>query len=99
MSDKLYRFLPLPEGFCPLDATIDEVASFRRESRWSVHRKIREGKYASYKDGKIRKIIFASVLADRQASIARSSSATRKRKPGGQRKHHPPDGQPQTAAE
>jgi hypothetical protein len=67
---KPYRFLSLPVGFDPLDATIDEVASYRRESRWTVHLKIRTGVYESYLDGRIRKIIFASVKADRERSIA-----------------------------
>ena len=75
MSDKLYKFEPLPPDFDPVDATILEVASWRRESRWTVHRKIREGVYQSYRDGKIRKVIFASVKADRERSIARSSPA------------------------
>jgi hypothetical protein len=97
-SDKLYRFLPLPPDFDPVDATVAETASYRRESPWTVFRKIREGRYQSYKDGKIRKIIFASVKADRQRSIARSAPATGKRKPGRPRKPRP-DEQPQTAAE
>ena len=69
---KPYRFLSLPPGFDPLDATIDEVASYRRESRWTVHLKIRTGVYESYLDGRIRKIIFASVKADRERSLAAS---------------------------
>jgi hypothetical protein len=72
-------FLPLPPDFCPLDATVDEVASFR-EGRWTVFQKIRNGVYESYRDGRIRKVIFASVLADRERTIA----ASRKQpEPGG----------------
>ena len=56
---KPYQFQPLPADFCPVDATIDEVASYRRESRWTVHQKLRTGVYQSYLDGRIRKIIFA----------------------------------------
>jgi ABC-type glutathione transport system ATPase component len=41
-------------------ATVNEVASWQRESRWTVFKKIREGVYQSYLDGRIRKIIFAS---------------------------------------
>ena len=52
----------LPPNFCPLDATIDEVASFRRESRWTVHAKLKNGCYEGYHDGRIHKVIFASVL-------------------------------------
>jgi hypothetical protein len=40
-----YKFLPLPPDFDPIDATVDEVASWRRESRWTVHKKIREGRF------------------------------------------------------
>jgi hypothetical protein len=80
---KLYKFLPLPPGFAPVDATIDEVASFRKESRWTVFRKIREGVYESYRDGRVRKVIWASVLADRERAIAASQHpVTAKRKPG-----------------
>jgi hypothetical protein len=53
-----YPFLPLPPDFDPIDATADEAASYRRESRWTVHKKVREGVYQSYLDGRIRKIIF-----------------------------------------
>jgi hypothetical protein len=79
---KPYKFLPLPPDFAPLDATVDEVASFRKESRWTVHRKLRDGVYESYLDGRIRKIIFASVVADRERAIAESNPHLHKRKPG-----------------
>jgi hypothetical protein len=75
-----YKFLPLPPDFDPVDATIDEVASYRRESRWSVHKKIREGAYQSYLDGRIRKILFATVKADRERAM--SVALTGKRRPG-----------------
>ena len=71
---KLYRFLPLPPDFHPVDATIEEVASFRREGRWTVHQKVRDGRYQSYLDGRIRKIVFASVIADRERTIAEAGS-------------------------
>ena len=51
-------------------ATVNEVASWQRESRWTVFKKIREGVYQSYLDGRIRKIIFASVKADRERAMA-----------------------------
>jgi hypothetical protein len=70
----LYKFLPLPPGFNPVDATIDEVASFRRESRWTVHVKLKDGRYKGYLDGRIHKVIFASVLADRDRTIAEAGS-------------------------
>ena len=79
-----YRFLPLPPLFDPVDATVDEVASWRRESRWTVHKKIREGVYESYLDGRIRKILFASVKADRERAM--SVPLTDKRPPGRPRK-------------
>jgi hypothetical protein len=75
-----YKFLSLPPDFAPVDATVDEVASWRRESRWTVHKKIREGRYESYLDGRIRKIIFASVKADRERAM--SAALTGKRRPG-----------------
>ena len=40
--------------------------------------KIRDGRYQSYLDGRIRKIIFASVLADRERTIAEAGD---KKKP------------------
>ena len=92
-----YRFQPLPPDFNPLDATIDEVASYRRESRWTVFQKLKDGRYESYLDGRIRKIIFQSVKADRERSLAASRGSTEeplpvKRKPG-----RPPNPRPETA--
>ena len=52
-QDYKFRFLPLPPDFDPIDATVDEVASYRRESRWTVYKKIREGRYESYLDGRV----------------------------------------------
>jgi hypothetical protein len=66
--------------------TVDETAAYRRESRWTTHRKIREGVYQSYLDGRIRKVIFASVVADRERAIERSANPFGKKKPGGQPK-------------
>jgi hypothetical protein len=59
-----YKFIPLPANFCPVDATVEEVASFRRESIWTTFEKIRSGVYDAYLDGRVRKVVFASVLAD-----------------------------------
>jgi hypothetical protein len=59
----------LPPDFDPVDATPAEVASWRRESEWTVHKKIREGVYQSYLDKTRRKLIFASVKADRDRAI------------------------------
>ena len=77
-----YKFLPLPPEFDPVDATVDEVAAYRRESRWTAFRKIREDIYESYLDGRVRKIIFASVKADRERAVAASRNPTGKRKVG-----------------
>jgi len=81
VRDNKYKFLPLPPNFDPIDATIDEVASWRRESRWTVHLKMRAGVYRFYKDGRITKIIFASVKADRERSL-NAALAPSKRRPG-----------------
>jgi hypothetical protein len=91
-----YRWITLPPDFNPIDCTVDEVASWRRESRWTTHKKIREGVYESFLDGRIRKIVFASVVADRERAIAASRNPTGKRKPGGQRKPRPEE-HPQAA--
>jgi hypothetical protein len=82
------KFINLPADFDPIDATMIEVQSWRRESPWTVHAKIRNGVYESYLDGRIRKIIFASVKRDRARTIAASQqqklakTAPAKRRPG-----------------
>jgi hypothetical protein len=76
-----YRWVPLPPDFNPIDCTIDEAASWRRESRWTVHKKIRDGVYQSYLDGRIRKVVFASVKRDRDRAIAQSKNPTGKEAP------------------
>ena len=78
------QFLNLPPNFAPIDCTPEEAASFRRESVRTTHAKIRDGRYESYHEGRIRKIIFASVLADRERAIAESAKPppTGKRKVG-----------------
>ncbi len=92
----VYKFLSLPPDFDPIDATVDEVASWRRESRWTVHLKIREGVYQSYRDGRIRKIIFASVKADRERAM--SAALTGKRPPGRPRRTQPEATKPRERA-
>ena len=86
MARLKFKFLPLPSDFDPLDATIDEVASFRRENRWTVHDKLNKGIYKSYLDGRIRKIIFASVKADRERAMKAVPPPPEKRRPGRPRK-------------
>jgi hypothetical protein len=66
-----YKFIPLPPNFDPVDATVKEVMAYRRESYSTVRRKLRLGLYESYLDGDRRMIIFASVKADREQSIAK----------------------------
>jgi hypothetical protein len=78
------RFVDLPAGLAPPDLTVPEVCAFRRESPWTVFKKIREGVYRSYKDGRIRKVDFASVKADRERAM--SAAPIGKRPPGRPRK-------------
>ena len=92
-----YRWITLPPDFNPIDCTVDEAASWRRESRWTTHKKIREGVYESFLDGRIRKIVFASVVADREAAIARSKNPFGKRRPGGQLRKPCPEEEQATA--
>jgi hypothetical protein len=81
-----YRWVPLPPNFATtvVDATVAEIASLRRESPWTVWKKIRERRYTAFKDGRVTKIVVASVIADRERCIAASKNPTGKRKPGGQ---------------
>jgi hypothetical protein len=68
-----YRPAPLaslPPERQPLDGTVQQVMAFRLESARTVWRKITTGTYKSYKNGDARMIEWASVLADREASIA-----------------------------
>jgi hypothetical protein len=80
-----YRWVALPPDFNPTDCTIAEAASFRRESRWMVHQKLNAGIYQSYLDGRIRKIIFASVKADRERAM-KMGRGVLKKVPGRPRK-------------
>ena len=85
------QFLNLPPGFAPTDATVHEVASFRRESLRTTFEKIKDGRYQSYRDGRIRKIVFASVIADRDRAIAESGKSP----PSGKRRVGRPRTKPQ----
>lgn len=49
-----------------LDATVAEAMAFGYQSASSVFRKIRDGRYESYKDGESRRITWASILKDRE---------------------------------
>jgi hypothetical protein len=52
-----------------LDATVAEAMAFGQQSAASVFRKIRDGRYESFKDGDNRRITWASILKDRQRLI------------------------------
>jgi hypothetical protein len=84
-----YRWVPLPENFNPINATVKEVASYELCGRWLVHKRIRLGIYEAYSDGGRTKIIFASVKARRAAAIAASKNPTNKRRVGRPRKARP----------
>jgi hypothetical protein len=64
------KYLSLPAGFSPVYATVDEVCAYARQSRWTTFQKIRKGRYRTFKDGRIRKVVFASVLADMERLMA-----------------------------
>jgi len=51
--------------------TVPEVMAFRHESAATVFRKIRDGRYRSFKNGDTRLVEGESVIADRDACIAR----------------------------
>jgi hypothetical protein len=53
----------------PLDWSVAEVAQLRSESRSTVLRKLRSGRYKSYLSGGKRKVIAASVFADRELEM------------------------------
>ena len=89
------KFLNLPPDFNPVDATREEVAAFRRESLTTVNAKCMDGRYESYLEGRIRKIVFASVLADRDRAIEKS----RQPLPLGKRGPGRPPKRPSAAAE
>lgn len=59
------------DPFAPLDGTIADICRLRGESRSTVRRKIRSGAYESYiaPGGKVRRVILASVYAERQRAI------------------------------
>jgi hypothetical protein len=53
----------------PLDLSVAQVAELRSESRSTVLRKLKTGRYRSYLSGGKRKIIAASVYADRELEM------------------------------
>ena len=90
-----YKFLSLPPDFCPKYATFDEACSFSRHGRWIGHKKVREGRWRTFKDGGRRVVIFASVVEDMQRREAEDCGKpiepAVKRKPGRPRKPRPED--------
>ena len=52
-----------------LDATIAQVAQATASSVPTVRRKIKAGRYQSYLSGRVRKVVVASVLADREREM------------------------------
>lgn len=61
---------PIDDFVAQIDATIDQVARATGASTMTVRRRVKAGRYASFLDGGVRKIVVASVLADRQRTIA-----------------------------
>ena len=104
MSDKRRqkpKFVDLPPGLQPPDLTVAETAAYRRESVWTTFQKIRTGIYASFLDGRIRIVVFSSVVADRERAMtgATAPPATTKRRRGRPRKPRPEEEQRDGAAE
>ena len=52
-----------------LDATIAQVAQATASSVPTVRRKIKAGLYQSFLSGRVRKVVVASVLADRESEM------------------------------
>ena len=99
MSDKPYKFLPLPPGFAPTYCTVDEACAYARCSRWTGFQRIRQRRWLAFKDGPDYQDRIDTVVEDMKRTKAESRVAsTGKRRPGRPRKHHPEE-QPQTAAE
>jgi hypothetical protein len=60
---------PKSHEIAPLDLSVLQVMRLRSESRSTVLRKLRLGRYRSYLSGGKRKIIAASVFADRELEM------------------------------
>ena len=61
-----YKYLPLPPDFCPKYATFDEACSYARHGRWQEHKKVRDGRWRTFKDGRKTIVEFDSVLQDEE---------------------------------
>jgi hypothetical protein len=89
------RFVvPKSYEIAPLDLSVAQVAELRSESRSTVLRKLKTGRYRSYLSGGKRKIIAASVYADRELEM-KAGKPVRPQpipvtRPGRPRKHPKP---------
>jgi hypothetical protein len=92
MSESRYRWVSLPHDFATTvtDCTVAEAMAFRRMSRCTVYEKIRDGSFRTFKDGRITKILVASLVEDRERQL--NAPLTAKRPVGRPRKQ--PDAPP-----
>jgi hypothetical protein len=86
--------LPKSHEIAPLDLSVAQVMELRGESRSTVRRKMKIGSYRSYLSGGRRKVIAASVFADRELEM-KTGQPVRPIGPGpGRPRKHP---KPETA--
>ena len=87
--------MPKNHVIAPLDLSVAEVARLRSESRSTVLRQMRSGRYRSYLSGGKRKIIAASVYADRELEMKTGEQVrpppTPVTRPGRRRKYLKPE--------
>jgi hypothetical protein len=95
--------VPKSHEIAPLDLSVTQVAELRSESRSTVLRKIKTGRYRSFLSGGKRKVIAASVFADRESEMktgkpVRPQPTPAMRPPGRPRKHPEPETEVQPSA-
>lgn len=97
---KLYRFLPLPPDFNPEYCTMAEGCSYAKCSIWTGFKKLRERRWRAVKDGRINKLIFASIKADMAALPERAAGSppTSTKRPVGRPKRIKPEQEPSAAS-
>ena len=61
---KPYKFVPLPPNFAPVICTFDEACSYARCTRWTGYQRVKEGRWRTFMDGRLRKVEFDSVVKD-----------------------------------
>ena len=93
-----YKPATIPIDFNCVDATVEQVMAYRGESASKVFRKMRDGTYVSYVNGKRRMIVFASVKLDRDRCIARGPQLLPLNQPGKRPLGRPRKDQQQAAA-